>query len=400
MSDSTLLPRNSTSAERALELSLRAPVEVGQGIDAIVTLKENPPENVLRWLIWEYGLDDLLPYISDLRFLISEGLEWERIKGTPESVRRALSWLNYGAPSIEEEDSISTHWAEFMIDPGGVPARYNDLRGIVRLSDLSAPVGTDLARIFHGYDIRRFKLDSSEWGDLLSDYSGVWDAELGVVLSFGRVMDSTLRLEDTNEILTASLIRAHATNHIYEDRVIWDFNDFGDVPVKNYRFMHAHLHQTRAPGVNIDQLPADKRVLPKAAIVPSDAWILGDTNSTLFAIEYREINPPAPISEGLSLSGEPWSIIKLPIDERIDRDIPFVLVSDSDHVANTGGNTLRNSFAENSETYAGQFVSTIYSERTSSAVCEGQFWTAIPWVAESWEDIQYIVRTKHYGDPA
>lgn len=276
----SILPKNSTSAERALEAAVRAPVAVDLGIDHLVTLKEDPPDSFLLWLVWEYGLEELLPYIPDLRALIAQGLIWERIKGTPESLRMVFSWLHYGSPEVEEEEPLSAHWYEFMADPGGVPP-YSDLEGITRLAKITAPVGTELSRLFHGYDVRRFILDRSDWGDLLSDNSGIYDPDLGVVLSFGRNFASLATLDATSEILGATLIRAHETHHIYEDRVVWDFHDFGDVPVLIY-----DATDTRA------------------------------------------------------------------------------------------------------------------RDESSSAEVVGQYWTGIPWVAETWENIGYFVRSQHYGDPA
>jgi P2-related tail formation protein len=277
----TILPRNSTSAERALEAAIRAPEVVEDGIGQIVTLKEETPPPFMLWLVWEYGLEELLPYIPDVSALIAEGLAWERIKGTPESLRMVFSWLHYGSPLIEEEEPLSEHWHEYMVDPGGVPTLYSDLQGVVRLAKLTSPVGTTLSRLFHYYDVRRFKLDHSEWGDLLSDYSGVWDPELGIVLSFGRPDYSTADLDATTEIVGATSIREHTTNHIYEDRIVWDFNRFGDVPIK--------IHNA--------------------------------------------------------------------IDTRA-------------------------------------------RESDSSTVVESQFWTGIPWVSETWDNIGYFVRSQHYGDPA
>lgn len=276
----TILPRNSTSAERALEAAIIAPIEVDEGIDQIVTLKETPPDSFLLWLVWEYGLEELLPYIPDLRALIAQGLIWERIKGTPESLRMVFSWLHYGSPQVEEEEPLSAHWFEYMADPGGVPPR-SDIEGLTRLAKITSPVGTRLSRLFHGYDVRRFILDRSDWGDLLSDNSGFYDPEFDIVLSFGHNFSSEARLDATNMIGSGQLSREILTHHIYEDRVVWDFHKFGDVPVLNY-----------------------------------------------------------------------------------------------------SAGTLRE------------------RENYSAAAVVGQYWTGLPWVAETWEKLGYFVRTEHHGDPA
>lgn len=330
----TLLPPNATAQERGLELASRFAPSVDAGVQALLTFKENPPPQVLMWLVWEYGLEELLPFLPDPAAAIAQGLLWERIKGTPESVRLALSWLNLGEnTAIEEEDPTTTHWHEYMVDPGGVPNGYGVLQNIVDLARVSSPVGTNLARIYHGYDLRRFKLDGSQYGDLLSDYSGIYDDALGVRLSFGRNVPSLAAFDDGRAAAVFRAIRGHFTNHKYVDRVILDFSDLDDVPVRNYKFMHSHLFEIAGQGVTFNQPVADIRIMPKAAVIPSDSWVLGDTNSTLFAFETFEVGAPSPLSDGLQLSGQPWSFVRVPIDERIDRDTPSAGLFDGSTLA-------------------------------------------------------------------
>lgn len=396
----TLLPPNATAQERALEAAVRLRDQVHAGVDGIVSFKEVPPESVLLWLVWEYGLEELLPYLPSARDVIEKGLDWERIKGTPEAVRLAMSWLTDGAPAIEEETPGGPHWAEFMLDPGFVPDSTADMQAIIALARMSAPVGTILARVFHGYDVRRFLLDGSQFGDLLSDYSGVRDADLGLVLSFGRTSTTTVSLDDGEAQDGAKLSRGHLTHNKYDDRLIWDFGRFGDVPLPNHPFMHAHLFQVDGEGVQVDQLGADTLVLPKAAMALSDGFALGDTNAALFAIEYVEHGTPLPLSDGLALSGEPWRIEKRPVDERFDRETACIGQFLFESSSATGGDNLRTSSALNTATADQQFPSTSDNYRTTAARVQGQFWTGIPWISQAWGDVEYIVRTKHYGDSA
>lgn len=330
----TLLPPNATPQERALEQAALFGPGVDAGIEALLTFKENPPPQVLMWLVWEYGLEELLPFLPDPAAAIAQGLLWERIKGTPESVRLALSWLNLGSDTaIEEEDPTTEHWHEYMVDPGGVPNGYATLQNIVDLARVSSPVGTNLARVFHGYDVRRFKLDGSAYGDLLSDYSGIYDSALDVRLSFGRDLPSHATLDDGNAGAVFRAARSHFINDKYLDRLIWDFSHFEDVPVQNHKFLHSHLFEITGQGVIAAQPTADIRIMPKAAVLPSDAWALGDTNSTLFAFEQFEVGAPSPLSDGLELSGQPWKFLRVPIDERLDRETPSAGVFDASATA-------------------------------------------------------------------
>lgn len=409
----TLLPANATAQERGLELATKFAPSVDAAVEALLTFKENPPPQVLMWLIWEYGLEELLPFLPDPAAAIAQGLLWERIKGTPESLRLALSWLDLGnAVTIEEEDSSSSHWNEFMVDPGGVPDNYRTLQNIVDLIRLSSPVGTNLARIYHGYDVRRFKLDFSDWGDLLSDYSGIYDPVLGVRLSFGRDMPTAVSFDEGRDATILREERTHLTLNKYVDRLIWDYSYFDEIPIRNYKFTHAHLFEIMGQGVTINQSGADIHVLPKAAIILSDAWVLGDTNSTLFAFETVEYGIPAPLCEGFTLSGEPWRIIKRPIDERFDRDTTSAAIFNASTVEQINieyrkhGSKARyfdrNILDETSldETFGLQRFVGVETTRSSAIMNVGQFWTAIPWVNKPWNEINFEVRVKHYGDSA
>lgn len=371
----SLLPSSASAPERALEMAMRVQPAVHDGVDGILTFKETPPDSVVLWLVWEYGLEALLPYLADGREAIAKGLPWSRIKGTPASVIEALSWLGLDA-AVEEEEADSAHWPEYMIDPGEVPGPGARLPDAVALAGLSAPVGTILSRLYHGYDVRRFKLDGSAWGDLLSDYSGVTDDDMGVVLSFGRTTDSHATLGD-DPLPGTALNRGHVTRHIYEDRVVWDFGRFGDVPVLNYGMMHSHLVQVRGGPIQITQVGADKRVIPKAAIALSDGAALGDTNACLFAIRVVEVGAPDPLSEGLALSGEPWRLIKTPIDER------------HDHGATSAADYLDT-----------PTTGTAGLSAHTTAATSRRRWGHVTWGHVPWDSITINTRHTSNGDPA
>lgn len=208
--------------------------DVLAGIEQIRTAKESPPDDWLMWLIWEYGLEELLPYLPDPRVALVSGLQWQRIRGTPASITMALSWLGLAAV-IEETDPLRVHWYEYMLDPGTVPSRP-ELRNLVGLAKLSAPVGTRLARVFHGYDCRRAVWDACAWSDgsLYSDDSGVYDPELDTDLSFGRRMTSFVELGDVGTGTAHSSERA--THARYEDRAFWDFSFYDDTLLRNEVF--------------------------------------------------------------------------------------------------------------------------------------------------------------------
>ena len=266
MTTDTLLPPNSTAQERVIEQALRPGADVVAAIELVRTAKESRPDDWLQWLIWEYGLQELLPYFNDQplrtdggwkldgshildgvvpisvssRDLIEQGIPWLRIRGTPESIRIALSWVALTAV-IEEEIPTGRHWFEFQFNPGKIPTR-KELRKLVDLARLSAPVGTRLSRIFYGYDYRRAIWDQTSWSDgtLYSDQSGVYDTDLDVVLSFGRTIQSVCDdLADESPLISVGLYRVSSQSARLTDRYVWDNEEYSDntALVRNYRIV-------------------------------------------------------------------------------------------------------------------------------------------------------------------
>lgn len=238
---------------------MRPGADVQAAIDLIRTAKENPPDDWLYWLIWEYGLEVLLPYLADPRVVLDKGLQWQRIRGTPDSLSMAFEWLGLGDTTIEEEVTGGAHWFEYMLDPGRLLSR-EELRNVVGLAKLSAPLRSRLARIYHGLDLRRAIWDETAWSDgsLWSDYSGVYDPDTGVIISFGRTTQSVLRV---GEIGTFTQVRRRMTSVArYIDKLMWDQDDYDvPVPVKNYDAGGASEITTVGQGVGRNAFVGDGR---------------------------------------------------------------------------------------------------------------------------------------------
>lgn len=217
-----------------MERAMRPNDGLRDGVALVRTAKEVLPDGWPMFLVWEYGLEELLPYLPDPRVVLVTGLQWQRIKGTPASLRMALAWLGLDAAVVEQEVPTGRHWFEYQIDPGTIPSRAQ-LVNIVGLARLSAPVGTRLSRLYHGYDLRRAVYDETAWSDgsLYSDHSGIYDPVLGVDLSFGR----TLRLvaELGTPVSAGFRTLTHTRTTRYLDRQLWDFVSWGDgPPLRNY----------------------------------------------------------------------------------------------------------------------------------------------------------------------
>lgn len=175
-----LLPWNATDLERDL-LAV-------SGFDNVLTPLLPPlntfkyvdiPDDVVPWLLIEYGLNIFSPYLEDPRELLTEGLLINREKGTAAAIVRAMGWLGFTA-TVREEIKPGIHFPEYQIQLDRVPTDA-ELCRICHLAELVQPLRSRLRRIFHGKDIGPFILDQTIFGEgLLSHYSGVNIRDLGL----------------------------------------------------------------------------------------------------------------------------------------------------------------------------------------------------------------------------
>lgn len=311
--NSLILPPNSGPQDRALVDAMAYPVDPS----VMRGFKFNPPDAFLQALIWEYGLGELLRWLPDPRRAIREGVDWQRIRGTPESLRMALSWVNLGGVYLEEEVP-GEHFSEFQV---GVSADVpNDLfvDVVIELARLSAPIRTRLTRMYNeAYDIRRFILDSSQFGDFLSDYSGRRLTDDGPVLSFGRQNHTHITAGDV--ALHTLRHKQHSIAVLPQDQYRLDQVRLGEDPphVLNQRAGYGRLYSAH----NFGGLQPDLQGLDqfygfaKAAVVLSDGPVLGDGNACLPARELIETGAACVLSED-ALSETVWRLVYTPINER------------------------------------------------------------------------------------
>lgn len=173
--------------ERTLALACDPTPRLGDAIASLHGLKiNNPPPSLLPYLVFEYGLGMLSPYVPNLYELIEEGVDWQRIRGTHAAVAQALAWISYSG-AIEEAPTRRTWWNMWQLALDGLPAAESDLIRVEGLAGLSAPRRSDFWRGFHGYDARECEAGESRWGEtLLGDQSGVVVAPGAARWSFGR----------------------------------------------------------------------------------------------------------------------------------------------------------------------------------------------------------------------
>ena len=193
MSRFDLLPPNATTLERDLSRSTSSLQRTGGSVPTIRTAKRvNIPDSVVPWLIYEYGLGEILPYLgNNQRRAIAEGVLWQRIRGTPEAVRIALGWINVTGV-IDESEGGSARWAEYQLGLSEGTSGEQIIDDIVGVARISSPVRSRLQRIYAVYDFRRFVLDDSLLSDggMLSDHSGVRPRPDWPQISYGEIHSS------------------------------------------------------------------------------------------------------------------------------------------------------------------------------------------------------------------
>ena len=200
MSRYDLLPPNATQLERDLSRSTSSLQRAGGPVPIIRTAKRtNIPDSVVPWLIYEYGLGEILPYLgNNQRRAIEEGLLWQRIRGTPEAVRIALNWIAIEG-LIEESEGGTARWAEYQLELPAATQGEQIIDNIAGVCRISSPVRSRLQRIYAVYDFRRFVLDDSLLSDggMLSDHSGVRPRPDWPQISYGQIVSSLVEESTT-----------------------------------------------------------------------------------------------------------------------------------------------------------------------------------------------------------
>ncbi|CDZ61390.1 Phage protein Gp27 [Neorhizobium galegae bv. orientalis] len=190
----SLLPDKSDHFEMALEASLASRWnDLGVAAEAIRTAKlVAPPPSFLPFLVYEYGLGELTPYVPNLYTLVvdREGVNWQRIRGTPAAVSKGLGWLGYSA-TMEDAWHGRAYWNSTQLRFPVLPANDNpDLERIEGVTRLSMPLRSRLRRGVHQYDVGALEADGSRLDDSMLDReSGVAVTAAGTLWSFGRTTE-------------------------------------------------------------------------------------------------------------------------------------------------------------------------------------------------------------------
>ena len=311
-----LLPSNAALFEQEMSKAMDSLARLGSPADSLRDFKSSPADALLPWLLWEYGLSELLPYLPDPRRAIRDGIRWQRLRGTPAALSTALSWV--GAAATVEQEPPGIHFAEFQLDPGLVLDSNQTLANLVAIARLSAPARSRLSRIYHGHDLRRMVLDESRLGEaLLSDHSGVFWTDGQTKLSFGRVRKFAHPRQDVTLATARAPVRFAVARLL--DRYLLDFATLGEAShTRNEEILHSHLFTLgNAAGVSHSTSSPPRRFC-RAMVVLSDSTALGDTHACTPRFTWKEEGQTLSLGGGEGLSNTPHRLIRVEVLERRD----------------------------------------------------------------------------------
>ena len=182
-----LLPANATQFETALSEALDFLPVLGPEAEKIRGAKlVDIPDAFVPWLIYEYGLGELLPYLSDPRLALQQGILWQRIRGTPGALKTALGWISLAA-TLEEGDPATLRWADFQIGLDEAPRNLEFIERLLGVVRISKPARSNLVRVYAVHDFRPLKISGQKIDTAYLDtWSGVTLRDDWPVLSFGR----------------------------------------------------------------------------------------------------------------------------------------------------------------------------------------------------------------------
>lgn len=196
----SLLPTNATPLESALDLTgADIAGRIAPGIDAVPGWKiVNPQPPLAPWLVYEYGLGALSPYVANVFDLLEDGIAWERLRGTHAGMARGLGFVGYSAELVDPP-ARRLAWADYQLDLDRVRDSETDLVRIAGIAGLSQPARSMFRRGVHGYDIPAAEASWTRLsGSIVGDDSGVHvqstGGKAGPKWSYGRSHEAEVTL--------------------------------------------------------------------------------------------------------------------------------------------------------------------------------------------------------------
>jgi hypothetical protein len=208
--DETLLPLNATRLEKELEKSFLW--EFGENIRGF-KFSETGAEHFFEELLYEYALNFALTGNLDIADIFKEGIQFQRLRGTPAALKMALGWLGLKDVAVEETGP-GEHFYEFQLALEELPADLV-MDDLVTLIDIAKPLRARLKRIYNPLNDRKILFfDDNNLDDAyLENESGV-HADGDLIISIGRL--AKYYTEPLQPSIAYGLSRYH-TFTVYDD---------------------------------------------------------------------------------------------------------------------------------------------------------------------------------------
>lgn len=312
----SLLPPNASVLEKNLADAID--YIVNPGVISGFKFKAPDPDNWMKLaLSWEYSLSKIR--VDNFADRIKQGVEFHRYCGTPYALKMAFAWYNFNNVVIEEEIP-GKHFAEFQIGLNEIPNGF-EVDTIIDVAKMASPVRSRLSRMYNSlYDVRRFMLDGSKFGDILSDNSGIRLRIDGPKLSFGRANHYNIQAPEisTNHIN----VRQHYNCAKNIDTYRLDFARLDDAPIdavnrQSTSFPERFMWNTDHIGKRLENL-LQPNTFAKALVILSESD-LGSINSC-FSGGYKKFTEEQFTLSFSRLSQHRTTTEQTPIEERFIRE--------------------------------------------------------------------------------
>jgi hypothetical protein len=199
----SLLPSNATALERGLDLAgADLEARIAPGAEAIAGWKLDPQPALAPWLIHEYGLAPLTPFVPNLYDLLGDGIAWERLRGTHAGMAIGLGFVGYSAELVDPP-ARRLAWADYQLTLDRVRDEAADLPRIDGIARLSQPARSHFRRGVCGYDVPAAEASWTRLsGSILGDDSGrhveATGGTAGPKWSYGRNHDAEVTLSQAD----------------------------------------------------------------------------------------------------------------------------------------------------------------------------------------------------------
>lgn len=198
----------------------------------IATVKEigvtYTPDDWVPWFIWDLGLEDIVPYVRDMRQALAEGPAWQRARGTSRGIEIGIGWVE-SAGVVAEPDQRHDWW-QFQVAFSRPASDIEQLQQLVGIIDLSKAAEGELFRLFSpGADLRPIRMDWHQMDEGQADgYSGVRVWEGGPLVSMGWVGASTV---ETEAVASAAIILREARASEWFEGYRFDIDHMDERPL-------------------------------------------------------------------------------------------------------------------------------------------------------------------------